>query len=161
MQLPDFGMIGSGIASFGAASGDMITGEGYYRAAQGYTKAGNIEHKNMELAQASGDIQLAQQRRELYKSTSSTTAAAGGAGLAMSGSMEDVLRSSMAQGALKAGLIGTQTQINVNDYASKSQAYYAESDQATGQGNAQMSKSGSDTLGGIVSMVGAAAMMFI
>lgn len=158
-QMPDFGMIGTGIADFGAAAGDLITQQGYYRAAQGYTQAGNIEGENATIANASGAIQLAQQKRELYKSESSTEAAAGGAGLRGGGSMSSILRSSASQGALQQAITGAQTEINVNNYREQATALYAESDQATAQGNAAGSKSGSDMLGGIMSMVGVAAMM--
>ena len=159
--MPDFGMIGGGIADFGAAAGSLITQQGDYAAAQGYTQAGNIASTNSTLYAASGAIQEQQQKRELYKSLSSTAGAAGGAGLAMSGSMRDVIRSSQAQGALREALTGAQTEINVNSSNEQATAFYSESSQATAAGNAAGAKSGSDMLGGAISILGAAASMFL
>jgi hypothetical protein len=157
--MPDFGMIGGGIADFGAAAGALITQQGDYRAAEQYTEAGNIASENVRLARASGQIQKLQEEHELFRSESGTVAAAGGAGLSTSGSMRDILRSSAAQGALRIALTGAQTEINANAYNQQATAFYAESSQATAQGNAQGAKASSDTLGGIASFVGAAASM--
>ncbi len=173
--LPDFGMIGSGIGSFGAAAGDLITQNGYYTAAKHYTNAGNLEGEaatifgeNANIARASGAIQESQAKRQIYRSESSTEAAAGGAGLRGGGSVGDILRSSTQQGALQLGLLGANSQIQVNSYLQQqksaqvaSEGYYAESDNATAQGNAAGSKSGFDMLSGIASIAGAAAMMLI
>lgn len=155
--LPDFGMVGQGIGQFGAAAGDLITQQGYYRASQQYTSAGNIASENEDIARASGQIQMAQQKRELYKSMSSTEAAAGGAGLRGGGSIADILKSSASQGALQQALTGAQTEININNYKQQAEAYYAESSQSTAQGNAAGSRAGYDTMGGIGSMIGALA----
>lgn len=159
MNLPDFGLAGGAVADFGAAAGDLITQQGYYRAAQGYTQAGNIESQNETIARSSGAIQKAQAARELYKSESSTEAAAGGAGLKLSGSMASVIRGSAAQGALQQAVIGANTETTVNNSKAQATAYYAESDQATAQGNAAGAASGSSMLGGIVSGIGSIAAM--
>lgn len=172
--LPDFGMIGSGIGSIGAAAGDLITQQGFYNAAKHYTNAGNLEGEaaaifgqNAGIARASGAIQESQAKRQIYKSESATEAAAGGAGLRGGGSIGDILRSSVSQGALQLGIIGANTQIQVNSYLEQQKAaniagegYYAESDNATAQGNAAGAKSGSDMLSGILSIGGGLASSF-
>lgn len=175
ISLPNFGLIGGGIAGFGAAAGDLVTQSGYYKAAEGYTKAGNMEYgvaqdyeQQGRIYQASGQIQLAQARRQLYKSESATTAAAGGAGLSMRGSMGDILRSSASQGALGQAIIGANVESEIESskiaaggaYA-QAQTMYAESDQATSMGNAAGARSGFDMLGGIASMAGGIASMFL
>lgn len=156
-QIPNFGLLGGAIGDFGAASGDLITQQGYYRAAQGYTQAGNIESENATIAKASGSIQMSQEQRELYKSESSTEAAAGGAGLRGGGSVASVLRSSASQGALQQAITGAQTEINVNNYTEQATSLYAESDQSTAQGNAAGAQSGTNMLSGVASLAGFAA----
>jgi|GEM_PF-3416344 len=172
--LPDFGLIGSGIGQIGAAAGDLITQQGFYKAAQHYTQAGNLEGEaatifgeNANTARASGAIQTSQAKRQIYRSESSTEAAAAGAGLRGGGSVGDIMRSSVQQGALQLGIIGANTQIQVNSYLEQQKAaqvaqegYYAESDNATAQGNAAGAKSGFDMLSGIVGIGGGAASMF-
>lgn len=166
--MPDFGMIGSGIGSLGAAAGDLITQQGYYNAARHYTKAGNLEGEaadifgqNAGIARASGELQKSQARRQIYRSESSTEAAAGGAGLRGGGSVGDILRSSVQQGALQLGIIGANSEIQVNSYLQQQkgaqvaqEGYYAESDNATTQGNAAGAKSAYDTMAGIAGIGG-------
>lgn len=157
MQLPDFGSFGSAIGSFGQAAGDLLTQQGYYKSAQKYTEAGNMEASNARIAKSSGEIQKLQQQRELYKMNSGTVAAAAGAGLSTSGSMSDVIRSSTSQGSLQQALTRAQTQININSHNAQSEAYYSEADQATSQGNAAGSRSGFDMMSGIAGVVGGLA----
>lgn len=171
--LPNFGMLGQGVASFGAAAGDLATQNASYEAAHSFTAAGEAEDRasvmarnNENISRASGSIQVAQQRRELYQSMSSTTAAAGGAGLRGGGSMASVLRGSASQGALQQALTGAQTQIQINSEEAQAQSYHAEAEgsyaqswQSTAQGNAAGAQSGSNMLSGALSMVGGIAAM--
>lgn len=175
VSLPDFGLAGSSIASFGAASGDLITQGGYYAAAQGYTKAGNMENlagqdtlQQEKIAAASGGIQIAQAKRQLYQSVGSTEAAAGGAGLKLGGSIASVVRSSIGQGALQQAIIGANTQNTIKNLDAQAQGefaqaqgFYSESSSATAQGNAAGAASGTSNLMGMVAGVGAVAAMFL
>lgn len=175
ISLPDFGLLGQGIGGVGSAVGDLITQSGYYKAARQYTQAGNLEGEaatifgqNANISRASGAIEASQARRSIYKSESGTEAQAGGAGLRGGAGVGDILRSSASQGALKLALVGAQTEINVNAYKEQQvaanvaqQGYYAESDNATAQGNFAGSKSGFDMLSGVASIVGAGAAMFL
>lgn len=157
MQLPDFGAMGTAIGQFGTAAGDLTSQEGFYKAARSYTTAGNLEAENTNIARSSGEIQKAQAAREAYIVNSSTGAAAGKAGLSMSGSMQDVLRASQGQQGLRMSLISGQAQINTNNFDAQAKAYYSESDQATVQGNAAGAASGSNMLGGMASMASSLA----
>ena len=145
--------ISSGISDFGTAYGDLVASKGASEAAGSFNEAATLEMQNEQLAKASGNIQLAQTRRQIYQSESATQAAVGGAGLKMGGSSAAILRSSAQQGALATGLVSEQTQINITGYEAQAQAYTAQAQQEQ-----QLAKS--DQAGGIMSGIAGVASIF-
>ena len=118
--------IGGNIAAQGQASadraiarGDLAAEAGYRAESQAYSEAAGFSRGNVQLAAESTLIQQYQQQRALAQSLGKTTAELGAAGLSSGGSGLDILRSSMAQGALARGLIGVQGSVEENAYAAQ------------------------------------------
>lgn len=155
-----FDLIGSGISDFGAAAGDLFASQGASKAAQSFGEAASLETQNAQIAEASGNIQLAQQRRQLYQSESGTAADVGGAGLKMSGSAANVLRSSGQQGALAGSLISAQTQINVLGFQAQANAYEGQESEEQALAKADQSGGIMSALSGVASIAGAAMAFF-
>lgn len=145
-------LLQGGISDFGAAVGDLFASQGSKKAAQSFGQAATLEEQNAEIAKASGNIQLAQQRRQLYQSESGTMADVAGAGLKMSGSAANVLRSSGQQGALAGSLIAAQTQINVTGYEAQANAYQGQQTQEEQLAKSQQSSGIMSAISGIASI---------
>jgi hypothetical protein len=107
----------------GGAVSDLFGGIGDLTESQGYATAAKIAQSNEQLEQASTAIQETQANRQIYQAQGATQAAYGNAGLAMSGSAQDVLRMGAQQGALKKQILGVQGQINEQNYAEQAQSF--------------------------------------
>lgn len=124
-------------AGFSAASagvGDIFKGLGSFAEAKDYNEARDISYQDTNLARESMAIQEAQEQRKLFTVTGQQAAAAGGGNLASGGSMGDILRSSIQQGALQHQLIAAQGNINVNNFYQQAQAYAGMSKAANNAG---------------------------
>lgn len=162
--------VGGVLGDFGGAASDLIAAGGYSQEADTYREAAKtigqavgLEKQNEAITKASTGIQEVQQQRELYQSMSTSTAVAGAGGIATSGSVSDVLRSSAQQGALTKQLIGAQGEINVNaeaiaatGFKAQQQAYIGQADAADAQAQAAQAGGASDILGGIIGIAGLA-----
>src|SRR5689334_8473553 len=109
---------------FGAGVGDIFAGfaasdkiKGDLAEASSYDEAAQLALQNEQFTKMSTAIQTAQSDRELFLSLGKTQAELGGAGLALSGSGLDILRSSASQGALQKAVIGQQGLITEAGYA--------------------------------------------
>lgn len=137
----------------GGAVSDIFGAIGSFKSAQAYTTASNIELQNAAIAKESTQIQETQTNRQIFQTIGAQSAAVGAAGFANSGSSQDLLRSSLSQGALQRQVIQTQGNINVNSYEAQATAY---------QGQAAASKSAGigGLLGGILKGAAAVAPFF-
>jgi hypothetical protein len=116
--------------NLGGAVSDLFGGLGDLAEASAYGKASQLAGENAQIAAASGRIQQVQAQRQIYQSIGGTRADVAGAGLAMSGSALDIIRSSQQQGALTRALIANQTSINVHGYEEEAASYQAMSSAA-------------------------------
>ena len=139
-------LLSSGIGDIGGAVGDLFSAVGDQAEANSYGEAATYAAQYAKIAASTGQIQQAQTRRQVYSSESATQAVSAGNGLRMSGSAANVLRSSAQQGALQVGLVGEQTQVNVNADLQQENAYAGE------QQAAENAKSGAEA-GGLLSAV--------
>jgi len=143
------GLSASTFGSLGGAVGDIFGAVGSLKAASAYTKASQIELQNAAIARASTQIQLTQTQRHIFQTIGAQKAAVGAAGFANSGSAQDLLRSSLSQGALQRQVIQEQGLINVNSYEAQATAYQ-------GQAAAAKASAGGGILGGILKFASAA-----
>jgi len=150
-------MAGSGSAAgaIGGAAGDLFAGifgfAGGMAEADAYKQAAKYALQNAVISQEAGDIKLAQTGRAIYKTIGAQEAGYAGAGLTGGGSAQEVLRSSVSQGALEKAIVNEQTQINVIGY--KSQAA-----QFSGMAAAAKAAAQGDLIGGIISAATTVAM---
>lgn len=147
-----FADVGAGIGEFGAAVGDLFAARGATAAAASYGKAATLEEQNAQIEAASGKLQEAAERRTVYQSLSGTRADVAGAGLKLSGSAENVLRSSAQQGTMATALISEQTAINVQGFEAQATAY-------TGQEEQEQALAKADKLGAIMNGISGAVSM--
>lgn len=116
------------------AQTDLATG---YTAEQtAYTNAGLISGENAKVAGYAGDVLKYQEQLDVLKSTGEARAAAGAGGAAASGSVLDVLRSSLQQGALTQQLTQYQTALDIGGYLEQQNATQGESAAAGAQSKA-------------------------
>lgn len=150
-----FSDLGGAIGDFGAAAGDLFAARGSTAAAASYGEAATLEEQNAQIEQASGKLQEAAERRTVYQSLSGTQADVAGAGLKLSGSAQNILRSSAQQGSLAQSLISEQTQINVLGYEAQATAYSGQEEQEKALASAQKMGGIMSGLSGAASLVGA------
>lgn len=124
--------------------GDLFQGIGNFEEAGAYATAARLASQNAIISREAGDIKLAQASRQIYKVIGAQKAEYAGAGLTGGGSAQEVLRSSISQGALEKAIINEQTQINVN-------AYEAEAAQFKGMQQAADAAGVGDIISGIAS----------
>lgn len=113
----------SGAAGAIGGAGDLISGLfggiGELAEAKAYKQAAKYSHQNAIISQEAGDIKLAQTGRAIFKTIGAQEAGYAAAGLTGGGSAQEVLRSSVSQGALEKAIVNEQTQINVIGYLSQ------------------------------------------
>ena len=141
-----FSDLGSGIS-------DIFGGVGDAAEAKAYSEAATIAGQNAKLAASATAIQETQTQRQIFQTIGAQKAAVGGAGLAESGSAQDLLRSSVQQGNLQTQLVRTQGMINVNSYEQEAAAY-------TGMSKAATAASTGGFLGGALGILGGVASLF-
>lgn len=153
--------VGSLVGAFGTfqagqanAAADQAAAKGYEEESQAYTQAAGYAQGNVQLAEESTAIQQYQQQRALTKSLGATKAEVAGAGFSASGTGLDLLRGSMAQGALATGLIGVQGAITSQGYAAQSAADTALSNEASAAEAAAKAAASSASSGGIIGALG-------
>ncbi len=140
--------------SIGAA-GDLFQGiagfVGGMASAKAYKQAAKYAEQNAIISREAGDIRLAQEGRQIFKTLGAQQAGYAGAGLVSSGSAQSVLRDSVAQGALEKAIINAQTMINVLGYKSQAVQF---------KGMAKAAKAGAwgDLISGVASAAGTLAM---
>lgn len=154
------GQAGGALNDFGTAFGDLTASKGSKEAAKSFGEAASLEDENAQIAKASGAIEQAQMGRAVYQNMSQATAAMGGNGLKLTGSGQDILRSSAQQGALAGAKIGAQTQVQVTGYEAQAGAYRSQQKQEEMLSKSQQSSGGMSAMGGIMQMAGM-AMMFL
>jgi hypothetical protein len=98
------------------AAGDIAEGTEYDLAAA-------LARKNESSVQESTAIQSMQLDREIAGSMGTAKATAGGSGLAVSGSVVDILADSASQGALAHSVLDKQEAISVAGYEEQAQSY--------------------------------------
>lgn len=99
--------------------------------AAAYNKASGLATLNAKITKESTAIQETQASRQIFQTIGAQKAAVGGAGFAASGSAQDLLRSSVSQGALQKQVIEQQGLINENGYLAQAAAYTGQSAAAT------------------------------
>ena len=127
-------------ASIAGAAGDVIGGLfgflGDSAEASAYNTAAKYAQQNAVISQEAGDIKMEQTQRAIFKTLGAQAAGYAGAGLTGSGSAQEVLRSSVSQGALEKAIVNEQTQINVTGYKAQAAQFkgMAQAAQAAGTG---------------------------
>ncbi len=119
-----------GLGSFASAAGDFAE-------ASAYGTAAKYAGQNAVIAQEAGNIRQEQTGRAIYRTLGAQQAQYAGAGLTSGGSAQEVLRSSVSQGALEKAIVNEQTQINVTGYKEQQaqfQGMQAMADAAGGAG---------------------------
>lgn len=139
----------STFSDLGGAVSDIFGGIGSIKAAGAYSKASDIELQNAAIARESTQIQETQAQRQIFQTIGAQQAAVGASGFASSGTAQDLLRSSVSQGALQKQVIQTQGNINVNSYEAQATAYQ-------GQAAAAKAAAGGGFLGGVLKFASAA-----
>lgn len=108
------------IGGIAGAAGDLIGGlfgaAGSAAEAKAYKQAAKYALQNAVISQEAGDIKLEQTSRQIFKTLGTQQAGYAGAGLTSGGSAQEVIRSSVSQGALEKAIVNEQTQINVIGY---------------------------------------------
>lgn len=94
----------------------IAEGVGDFAEASAYKKAQQYALQNANIAQEAGDIKMEQTKRQIFKVLGAQQAGYAAAGLTSGGSAQEVLRSSVSQGALEKAIVNAQTQINVTGY---------------------------------------------
>lgn len=140
---------------FDFASGaitDLFGAAGDKAEANAYSTAAKLAGQNAQITQTSTAISEYQAGRALYQTVGKGEAAAGANGLTGGGSAQDIMRSSVSQGALQKQIIGAQGQINSN-------AYEAESAQYTGMQQAAVAAQQAGEAGGGLNILGLGASL--
>lgn len=144
--MPDLGTLGD-ISAIGGAAGDLFGGifgaMGDMAEAKAYKTAAKFSLQNAQISQEAGAIKLEQTNRNVFKTLGAQKAQYAGAGLANSGSAQDVLRSSVSQGSLEKAIVNEQTQINVTGYESQAAQFQGMASAASAAGKGSL-------LGGIL-----------
>lgn len=134
----------------GSAISDLFGAAGDASEAKAYGQASAFAKQNAQVSAESTALQQYQAQRQVYQITGAGQAAAAGNGLTGGGSAQDILRSSVQQGALQKQVIANQGIINEN-------SYLEQADQYTGMQKAAKSAQGSGIFGGILNGIGAVA----
>lgn len=117
---------GSGVVSdLFTGLGDFASAKGYKKEAKAYGQAQLYAEQNAVIAQEAGAIKLDQTGRRIYRVLGAQQAEYAGAGLTGGGSAQEVMRSSISQGALDKAIVNEQTQINVTGYKEEAQQFAA------------------------------------
>lgn len=138
----------SGIGDLFDGIGSIISAGGDKAEAKAYARASEFASQNAVISQEAGDIKLAQAGRAIYKTLGAQQAGYAAAGLTGGGSAQDVLRSSVSQGALEKAIVNEQTQINVTGYKAQAAEF-------TGMQQAADAAATAKTVGGIGGIIGA------
>lgn len=156
----------STFTDFGSASSDLFAGfamsdkiKGDELEAQSYDEAAQLALQNEQATKTSTAIQAGQSERELYMSLGKTKAEVAGAGLNLSGSALDILRSSASQGALQTAVINQQGLQTEAGYAEQAQSYenMANAANAAVKGD-ELGQVGDFVAGGISAVAGIATI---
>lgn len=115
--------IAGGISDLFAADAHRMKAQGDAFEKQNYQLAAQLASQNADFAAMSTNIKQAQVDRELFTSLGATKAAVAGAGLAESGSAEDILAQSAREGALTRAVTGEQGLIQEAGYKEQAQSY--------------------------------------
>lgn len=145
--------IAGGLGDISGAVGDLFGAVGGEQAAASYGKAASIASQNEALTLRSGQIQEQQEGIAITKALGGEEATTAGAGLSMSGSAVDLMRSSVQQGALSKQLLANQTEITAQGYAQQAAAY-------KGQQQAAQTQAAGKGIGGILGVAASAISIF-
>lgn len=114
------GLSAGGVGTIAGGLGDLFSGIfagiGDYKEADAYRTAAKFAQQNAVISAEAGQIKEEQASRAIFKTIGAQQAEYAGAGLTGGGSAQEVLRSSISQGALEKAIINEQTQINVTGY---------------------------------------------
>jgi hypothetical protein len=110
------GAAGSIAGGVGDLFSGIFAGLGDFAEGKAYSQAAKYAQQNAIVSEEAGKIKSFQAERAIYKTIGAQQAEYAGAGLTGGGSAQEVLRSSISQGALEKAIINEQTQINVTGY---------------------------------------------
>ena len=128
--------------------GDFASAAGDFAEASAYGTAAKYAGQNAVIAQEAGAIKQEQTGRQIYQTIGAQQAGyAGSANLTGGGSAQEVLRSSVSQGALEKAIVNEQTQINVTGYKEQQAQFSGMQDMANAAGAASV-------IGGVGSIAG-------
>ena len=120
----------TGLGDLGGAVGDIFASFGDFASAGAYSEAAGLENQaaqiagqNANYAQESGTIQLSQAQRQITQAEGGQRADVAGAGFSQGGSAYYLMADTARQGGLQTGLIGLQTQMNVNSFQEQQLAF--------------------------------------
>jgi hypothetical protein len=154
-----FNDLGGAVSDLFQGAADQYKIQGLQFEEQNYDAAAALAEQNKQFTATSTAIQQGQQERQLYTSIGKTTAQVAGAGLDLSGSNLDLLRSSAQQGATTTAAIGQQGLITEAGYQEQAESYtnMASATAAAIQGE-KLSEEGSYIAGGL-KLAGAVASL--
>lgn len=133
--------------SISGAVGDLFSAAGSFDSANAYSKASNIATSNAALTRRSGEIQEEQEQRAIITGIGGENASVAGAGFTAGGSASDLMRMSVAKGALDKQLLANQTEITAQGFDQQAAAYKGQEKAANAQGEGQVA-------GGILGAIG-------
>ena len=116
--------------------GQEDVARGDKEAASLYGEAANLEQQNVEAEQAATSIRTTQIKRQNYQQLGGIQSQVAGGGFALSGSAQDIMRSSQEQGSLKIQSAQTQGALTEQGYNIAATGYNAEAAQASAAGQA-------------------------
>lgn len=129
-------LVSSNITASGESKAQADLATGYTAEQTAYTNAGLVSGESAKVAGYAGDVLKYQDWIDTLKSVGTAQAAAGAGGAARSGSVTDVLRSSLQQGALTQQLTELQTAQDIGGYLEQQTASQAEASAAGSQSKA-------------------------
>lgn len=118
----------------GGAVNDIFGAIGSFQSAGAYNKAAAYAEQNANITRQSTAVKQLQTQRQIFQTIGGQKADVAGAGLAASGSALDILKSSMAQGALTKQLVTNQGMIDANSYEAQATAYKSQASSAKSAG---------------------------
>lgn len=134
--------LSTGIGAVGDLFQGIFGAIGNLDEASAYNQAAKYAAQNAVIAQEAGDIKMEQTKRAAFRTIGAQKAEYAGAGLTGGGSAQEVLRSSVSQGALEEAIVNAQTKINVTGYEEQAAQFQ-------GMAGAAQAAAGGDFFGGL------------
>lgn len=127
-----------GLSYIGSGISDIFQASGLKQDAASLDKAAGMEDVNAKISEASAEIQQQAAQRDIYKVMGAQQSDIAMAGMKLSGTAQDLIRSSAQQGALTHALIQAQGDIEVQGHEIAAANLRAQAQQARSAASSSM-----------------------